>query len=420
MHTDERTLEIRTGRRPLVDEPVGLVMAGARPGSAVAVRATVEVAGVVHQATATFDADEAGLVDTARQASRAGSYRGADPFGLWWSGQPVGPSHLPPSAPLTARVQATSDGHTAEALVERHWLTPGATLTPVRVPGVWGLFARPAGEGPFPGVVCFGGSSGGLAASAAWAPVLASHGFATLAIAYFGVPGLPQALAGIEIEVVERAAAWLLGQAGVAGDRVAVVGMSRGSELALLAGALLDQLVGTVVAFAPSGVCWAGLGPGGPVDAPAWTFRGDPLPYVGLGGTPPAGSPTAGPFALTPLFERLLQDEGAVRVAEIPVERARGPILLVSGEADAMWPSTCLGELVERRAAGRSGPPVTHLRYPGAGHTGAGVPGTPAPTEVRHPVDGGWYALGGTPAANAAARADSWPQVLAFLAATGS
>ena len=88
MRTDEDTLEIRTGRRPLVDEPVGLVVAGARPGSAVAVRATVEVAGVVHQATATFDADEAGLVDTARQASRAGSYRGADPFGLWWSGQP--------------------------------------------------------------------------------------------------------------------------------------------------------------------------------------------------------------------------------------------------------------------------------------------------------------------------------------------
>jgi hypothetical protein len=56
---------------------------------------------------------------------------------------------------------------------------------------VWGLFARPAGDGPFPGVVCFGGSSGGLAAAAAWAPVLASHGFATLAIAYFGVPGTP-------------------------------------------------------------------------------------------------------------------------------------------------------------------------------------------------------------------------------------
>src|SRR4029450_9923220 len=233
-------------------------------------------------------------------APRARGSRGVDPFGLWWSGQPVGPSSRPPSAPLTARVQATSDGRTAEALVERHWLAPGATLTPVREPGVWGLFARPAGDGPFPAVVCFGGSSGGLAASAAWAPVLASHGFATLAIAYFGVPGLPQALAGIEIEVVERAAPWRAGPGEVAGDRVAVVGMSRGSELALLAGGLLGQ-VAAVVGFAPSGVCWAGLGPGGPVDAPAWTFRGDPLPYVGLGGPPPARAPTHASVALTPV-----------------------------------------------------------------------------------------------------------------------
>jgi acyl-CoA thioester hydrolase/bile acid acetyltransferase-like protein len=267
MRTDERTLEIRPGRRPLVDEPVGLVVAGARPGSMVAVRATAEVNGAVHQATATFDADQAGMVDTARQASRAGSYTGVDPFGLWWSGEPVGPSSWPPSAPLTARIQATTTGGAAEAVVERRWLAPGATLTPVRELGVWGLFARPAGEGPFPAVVCFGGSSGGLGAAAAWAPLLASHGFATLAIAYFGVPGLPRALVGIEVEVVERAAAWLLGRADVGGGRVAALGMSRGSELALLAGALLDR-VGAVVGFAPSGSPGAGSGRAG-----RWTRR---------------------------------------------------------------------------------------------------------------------------------------------------
>jgi dienelactone hydrolase len=420
MRTDEHTLEIRSGRWPLVDDPDGLVVAGAPPGSVVAVRATVEVNGAVHQATAAFDADQAGMVDTAWQASRAGSYTGVDPFGLWWSGEPVRPSGRPPSAPLTARVQATTDARTAEEVLERHWLVPGATLTPVREPGVWGLFARPAGEGPFPAVVCFGGSSGGLAATAAWAPVLASHGFATLAIAYFGVPGLPEALVGIQVEVVERAAAWLLSRADVGGDRVAVLGMSRGSELALLAGALLDR-VGAVVGFAPSGVSWSGWGARGPVDAPAWTFRGDPIPYLGGDATPPPRFRTSGPIALRPLLERALRDADAVRAAEIPVDQAGGPILLVSGEADAMWPSAHLGELVERRAtAGRSAHPVTHLRYPDAGHASAGVPGTPAPTEIRHPVDGHRYALGGTPAANAAARADSWPRVLAFLAAAGS
>jgi hypothetical protein len=139
-------------------------------------------------------------------------------------------------------------------------------------------------------------------------------------------------------------------------------------------------------------------GPGGPVDEPAWSFRGAPIPYLGGDATPPPGFRTAGPITLRPLFERALQDADAVRAAEIPVERATGPILLVSGEADAMWPATRLGELVERRAAAaRSAHPVAHLRYPGAGHAGVGVPGTPAPTEVRHPVDGASYALGGCP-----------------------
>ena len=36
-----------------------------------------------------------------------------------------------------------------------------------------------------------------------------------------------------------------------------------------------------LVGFAPSGVSWSGYGPGGPVDAPAWSFRGAPIPYLG-------------------------------------------------------------------------------------------------------------------------------------------
>jgi len=32
-----------------------------------------------------------------------------------------------------------------------------------------------------------------------------------------------------------------------------------------------------VAAFAPSGISWSGLDAGGPVDAPAWTFAGQPL-----------------------------------------------------------------------------------------------------------------------------------------------
>ena len=38
-----------------------------------------------------------------------------------------------------------------------------------------------------------------------------------------------------------------------------------------------------------------------------------------------------------------------------------------------------------------------------------------ADNQIRHPLTGQTYSLGGTPAANAHARADSWPRVLQIL-----
>ena len=48
-----------------------------------------------------------------------------------------------------------------------------------------------------------------------------------------------------------------------------------------------------------------------------------------------------------------LEDRAAIRDAAIPVERIRCPLLLVSGDDDAMWPSTLdVGD--GRRAIGRA------------------------------------------------------------------
>lgn len=295
-------------------------------------------------------------------------------------------------------------------------MTVTVDITQINEPGVVGLFARPETPGPWPAVVAFGGSSGGLGPAIGWAPALASEGFAVLAVAYFAAPGLPSALVDIEVEVVERAVTWLFSGAHVAGEAVGVMGLSRGSELALLAGVLLER-VGAIVALAPSGISWCGLGAGGPIDAAAWTFRGEPIPYAAMtGGTPPAL--IAGAVALRPMFDAALAAAATWAHAEIAVERASGSILLVSGEDDAMWPSTPMAELIARRATSCGFPHrVVHLHYPGAGHTGGGVPDFPGETTVHHPLTGVTYALGGTLEGNAAARADSWPQIVDFLQA---
>jgi dienelactone hydrolase len=217
---------------------------------------------------------------------------------------------------------------------------------------------------------------------------------------------------------VERAARWLLSRADITPGTVAAMGMSRGSELALWAGVLLD-VIGAVVAFAPSGISWPGLNADGPAAAPAWTFRGRPLPHATVGdAAETALAPSSGPpVALRAIFEPTLANAALFEHAVIPVEEIRGPVMFVSGEADTMWPATQMTQIAEQRARDRGFRyPLVHLRYRDGGHVCAGVPGTPVATEVKHhPLTGGRYSFGGTRAGNAAARADSWPRVVAFL-----
>ena len=147
----------------LVDDPRGVIISGCEPCSPVVVHARVEIDNATREASATFRADETGTVETSRDASLAGTYTGVDPFGLWWSGDPVAPSASSSPSPVSARLHVEAGGHTAETTTERLWLAPGATVSEIREPGVWGLFARPAGPGPFPAVIAFAARAAGLA-----------------------------------------------------------------------------------------------------------------------------------------------------------------------------------------------------------------------------------------------------------------
>jgi pimeloyl-ACP methyl ester carboxylesterase len=86
------------------------------------------------------------------------------------------------------------------------------------------------------------------------AAVLASRGHPALAVAYFGLPGLPATLTRIPLEYFATALRWLARQPGVNSDRIIVVGTSRGSEAAQLLGVHYPDLVHSVVALSPSSV----------------------------------------------------------------------------------------------------------------------------------------------------------------------
>jgi dienelactone hydrolase len=100
----------------------------------------------------------------------------------------------------------------------------------------------------------------------------------------------------------------------------------------------------------------------------------------------------------------------------IPVEKIQGPVLMISGKSDGLWPSAELTEFAMRRFASHGFPHrVEHLCYDGAGHNIAWPNVSTQSPKFKHQVSGEELTMGGSPAATAAASRDSWKQVLNFL-----
>jgi dienelactone hydrolase len=124
------------------------------------------------------------------------------------------------------------------------------------------------------------------------------------------------------------------------------------------------------------------------------------------------------PFSFREVYEYSIAQAPPARLdaATIPVERISGPVLLLSSARDGVWPSDSFAaRIVSRLEASGARFPVTSLTYPSSGHL---IQDGYQPTTLgkywisytRLLMD-----LGGTAEGSAAANADSWPKVLAFL-----
>jgi len=278
-----------------------------------------------------------------------------------------------------------------------------------------------ADTSPRPGVVVFGGSEGGCPVHVA--ERLADKGFTCLALSYFNRPGLPRHLVEVPLEYVETAITWLLDQPTVAGDRVGLLGVSKGAELALLCASVFPSRVGAVVAYAPSSVVFAGISFGGDGRRrSSWTHRGVPVPFVPYA---PGSRPSLSwrGLKLAPMYRAALAQTDAAAAAVIPIEQGDAPILLITGDRDSIWPSSEMADAIAVRLAGAGkADRLTHLRYPDAGHSL--IPWAPdtrfatfarLADRVRLAGFGGLFELGGRPRANRHAHDDAWPQAVSCL-----
>jgi dienelactone hydrolase len=327
------------------------------------------------------------------------------------------PADLPPLRRQTIHWQLlTSEG-------ERSCTTqldmPIETVTEWLAPEFPGAFiAVPPGSGRPPVVIVLGGSEGGDAMAREYAPRLLRLGLAVVGFPYYNplgtsrpdLAGLPTAFAEISVDRLDTLAARLRASGRVDMDRVAVLGGSKGAEFALLAASRMPWIRATA-AIVPSDVVWEGWGRAGPPAASfAWQGAGfDYMPYEGMAAEIGGYVTGAEVRLLRPHVRGRARHPDRAQAAAIPVESITGALLVAGGMDDQLWPSGAMAlSIAERRA--RFGLPTQVLVFPSAGH---GLFGDGS--ELTAAMDRGPSKVGGTPAANAAAKLATWRALRQFL-----
>ncbi len=418
-----------TPEKPLIDEPVEISISNLSANAQITIEASCkDKDNNAWTSRATFQADDKGMVNVAKQAPISGSYNGIDPMGLIWSIAPADKEILQRTGQLNTNeilLSIFSKGKLrAQKTIHRLAVSPNVERREIREEGIVGTLFYPKNIKNGLGVIVVGGSGGRIPEDIS--QLLASHGYTVLALGFFRVEGLPKSLENIPLEYFQNAMQWFKKQPQVDKNHVAICGRSRGGELVLLLAATFPQEMQAVIAYVPSGIVWAGMSDG---DKPAWTDKGQPIPFIKRpsdeemleatkqGLIPNHKGTFDDPEENTSNFLYLMKKfSNDIEAATIPVEKIVCPILLISGQDDKMWPSTLFSNLVmERLDKKKSTILRKHFQFPNAGH---GVQNPYGPTPGRpyyHQVAKSWMTVGGTSEGNARADKQAWQEVLGFL-----
>lgn len=410
----------------LIDQPISIVITNLKPHAQITLEATCkDKENNLWNSHALFQADNTGTVNVANQAPLAGSYTGIEPMGLFWSMTPL-KQEVPcfsiaenKTSLKTTLIVSTHNMIIAKKTIERRLIAPNITRKPIHENGVVGTLFYQKNTQNNPGVIVISGSSGGI--PEVKAQLLASHGYTVLALGYFGASGLPAKLENIPLEYFHNALSWFKKQATVDADHIAIFGTSRGGELVLLFASTFPQEINAVIAQVPSNLVYGGFEPSNP---PAWTYKNKAIDHMSrpnyqdlLLAIQHAGT-LNNPVSFEPLFLRNLQgqsDENKI----IKIENIRCPLLILSGQADKVWPSFIHAQhVMQRLDQKKSTIERKHIAFADAGHRFSFpyIPSIGLP--LYHKAEKFWDAVGGTIEGNARANEESWHAVLEFLAKT--
>lgn len=412
--SDELTVEGPS--TSLNDRSISLAVTGATPKTEVTVvTETRDGEGVHWRSRMVFEADECGVVDLTTAEPISGTYDGVAPMGWLWSMRaPESDSSFSPPT-RTPRFEVTVTASNLDATetrtLTRRTRAPDVCATRwIDDPSVVGHYYRPSDDGPHPGVLVLHDADG--TPDAYTAGLLASHGYATVAVKYFGKEEpLPDRNTTIPLSYFDTVADWLRGRDEVTDGPIGVVGKSQGGEGALLIGSHFDW-VGATVAYVPmTSATWA-LGNRDDPE-PGWELDGEPVPYVGPPSRDESERTDEGFIRWRPNWQTALEEaeRRTTREAATDVERNGGPVLFVSGTDDQVVPSTpqCEQAVTRLREADFEYP-YEHLAFEGAGHR---IEPPYLPAAGRR--NGDVLVNGGTVTGYAAADTGAWPTVLDYL-----
>lgn len=265
----------------LIDTSLEIRITNLPPCEVVTVKAEMcDNTGTNWESHAEFMSDNRGAINLSTAQPISGTYFSPDISGLFWSMVPISndkPKRRTPLKPLKTKITLMGEQKVlAGTSVIRDVVSPEVDRFPIRERGLVGTFFCHSKGGPLPTIIVLGGSEGGLREGNA--ALLASYGFNTLALAYFGIEDLPKELVKIPLDYIENAIGWLGDNPNVDSTKIGIFGTSKGGELALLSSSMCPSIK-AVAGYVPSGVVYPGLSQSAP-GVSSWQFKGESLPFA--------------------------------------------------------------------------------------------------------------------------------------------
>uniref|UniRef100_A0A673B6G4 Acyl-CoA thioesterase 19 n=1 Tax=Sphaeramia orbicularis TaxID=375764 RepID=A0A673B6G4_9TELE len=233
--------------RALVDEKFIVLVQNAPPGFQMTIHSLHHSEdGHSWEAFGHYTADATGTVNVSQDHSVGGTYSGVEPMGLLWSLRPVPGSKswlrfrkMNVETPMEVTISVYQGHQTvfvdqvqlASVVAERWYMAPGVRRIPVTESDLTATLFLPPGPGPFPGVLDLWGGAGQLVEYRS--ALLASHGFASLALDYLTAKITLKTGKMVENDYFETAYKFLQEHPQVSGSRIAMMGLSFGTAMTL-------------------------------------------------------------------------------------------------------------------------------------------------------------------------------------------